>query len=272
MTTSDHDLSIVRWARGKPSKQEDQVSVEAPLQITLRHGKSGQRTTSKLAMTMRTPGQDFLLASGYLFTENLINHRKDIIQMRHLSDHEVLVELHEGVFIDLSAQKRNTYVNSSCGICGKDSLSDIKATIPYLLSPNIPSVSYPTICGWSALLDKAQEQFKATGGTHAAALIMKDTLITIQEDVGRHNALDKLIGYALENLTLPLREAAIVVSSRASFELVQKALMAGVPMLASLGAATSMAIEMAAENNMTLIGFLKSHQFNVYTHPERVCK
>ncbi|NND34301.1 MAG: formate dehydrogenase accessory sulfurtransferase FdhD [Saprospiraceae bacterium] len=261
---------IKKYDDGRFTEIPDPVSVEAPLQISLRHGKFGQRSTVKLAMTMRTPGQDDLLASGYLFTENLIQHRNDIVQMRHLSDYEILVELSENVTVDLTSQARNTYVNSSCGICGKSELTEINATIPYLLTPGLPQITSAEVCQWPGLLDEAQLEFRETGGTHAAALIRKHAVINVQEDVGRHNALDKLLGFALQNLSLPLSDTAVVVSSRASFELVQKALMAGIPILASFGAASSMAIETALDNNMTLIGFLKQAQFNVYTHGQRV--
>jgi FdhD protein len=263
-------IPVIRCGVDANQGSDDLVTVEAPLQILLRHGPPGQRQVSRLAMTMRTPGHDALLALGYLYTENIIHHKEDVLQTRHLSEHEILVELREGIGIDLDHQARNTYVNSSCGICGKSNLEEIKSTIPFLLVKRKPVFSKIDIMDWPVLLTGSQAIFQCTGGIHAAALISGRKVIAIQEDIGRHNAVDKLIGYALSHYSLPLSDVGMVVSARASFEMVQKALMAGIPLIAAMGATTTLAVELAQENDMTLISFLKESRFNIYTHPERV--
>lgn len=246
------------------------VVVEEPLQITLRFGPRDQRTTRKLAMTMRTPGADVLLATGYLFTEQIIQQPFDITHIKSISPNEIVVDLREDLKVSFRNQEREGYVSSSCGICGRTTLGGLKATIPYLLKKDDTRYSYLEICGWPARLRKAQNVFQSTGGVHAAALIRNEQMLYIAEDVGRHNALDKLIGHSVRELDLPLDRCGVIMSSRSSFELVQKALMAGIPLLATIGAPSSLAIEIAQENNLTLIGFLKDDHFNVYSGPERI--
>ncbi len=221
-------------------------------------------------MTMRTPGADILLVTGYLFTEQIIQSRFDIAQIKHISENEILVDLREDLKVSLNNQDRAGIISSSCGICGRTTIGELKATIPYILknSPELYSIS--EICSWPEKLRKAQRIFQSTGGVHAAALIMETQMIYVTEDIGRHNALDKLIGYAVRELVVPLDKCAAIMSSRSSFELVQKALMAGIPLLATIGAPSSLAIELAHENNLTLIGFLKENHFNVYSGPERI--
>ncbi|MCB0685361.1 MAG: formate dehydrogenase accessory sulfurtransferase FdhD [Saprospiraceae bacterium] len=244
--------------------------MEAPLQIVLRYGPRHKRQLSNLAMTMRTPGQDSLLATGYLYTENIIHKRSDILQIKQLQEDEILVDLREDLPVNLLHQERNSYVNSSCGVCGKHKLDDIRSTIPFMLQRGNPTFLTEEILDWTTKLEKAQTVFASTGGIHAAALIGSEGVVAIQEDIGRHNAVDKLIGFSLQQFPFPLTDKAIVVSSRASFELVQKALMAGIPLMAAVGATSSLAIELAEENGMTLIGFLRPDRFNIYTHSERV--
>ncbi|MBK8502518.1 MAG: formate dehydrogenase accessory sulfurtransferase FdhD [Saprospiraceae bacterium] len=263
-------IPVIRCGTQSSEGSDDLVTVEAPLQIVLRYGPTEQRKVTQLAMTMRTPGNDALLAIGYLYTENIIHQREDILQTRHLSDHEILVELRDGIGIDLDLQMRNSYVNSSCGICGKSNLEEIKSIVPFLLGKGKPAFSKVDIMHWPTLLTGSQTIFQYTGGIHAAALTSGRKVIAIQEDIGRHNAVDKLIGYALRHYTLPLTDVAMLVSARASFEMVQKALMAGIPIIAAMGATTTLAIELAQENDMTLISFLKENRFNIYSHPERV--
>ena len=261
---------MTRFMHGVIQDSPDLITIEAPLQIVLRHGPRNHRQRSNLALTMRTPGQDDLLVMGYLFTENIIHHKEDILQIRWVKEDEILIELRENLKVDLFAQERNTYINSSCGICGKNQLDEIKSTIPFVLQRGQPSFGKEDILHWAALLSDAQRLFSSTGGIHAAALIANRQVHAIQEDIGRHNAVDKLIGFALNHFPIPLTKMALVVSARASFELVQKALMAGIPLMAAVGAPSSLAIELAHENAMTLIGFLKEDRFNIYSHPERV--
>ncbi len=250
---------------------EDVVAIEAPLQIVLRYGPVSNRQLHALAITMRTPGDDAFLSMGYLFSEGVISSKKDVVQIRHLSDNEIVVELNHKVAVDLTNQQRLGYVNSGCGVCGKKSIESLKSLSPFILKPPAKMFKSDQILRWSSLMLDSQKVFNQSGGVHAAALFDGDRLIVLKEDVGRHNAMDKLIGFAISELDLPLDQVALVMSSRASFELVQKALMAGIPILASVGAPTSMAIDQAEENNLTLVGFLKEHNFNIYTHSSRLC-
>jgi FdhD protein len=272
-TVSDpaiHRVEVHRVDHDQLISSEDLVTVEAPLQVVLRYGSRENRQLFRLALTMRAPGQDEYLALGYLFTENIIHKPADVVQIRHLEENEIIVELREGLTPDLGNQTRNTYVNASCGICGKSGIEDIRSTIPYLLRSKEPVFHTTEIRQWPSMLSKTQKLFPLTGGIHAAALLSGGKVLASMEDIGRHNAVDKLIGYALKHFSLPLQDAALVVSSRASFELVQKALMAGLPLLAAIGATSSLAIELASEHNMTLIGFLKDTRFNIYTGIERI--
>lgn len=263
-------VPMTRYGNFGPQEVSDLVTLEAPLQIILRYGPKARRQVSHLAMTMRTPGQDDLLAAGYLYTENIIHRKEDIVQIRSLQKDEILVELADTLKVNLLHQERNTYVNSSCGICGKNQLDDIRMTIPFRLEKSAPTFKKEDLMQWVDLLSKSQSVFPSTGGIHAAALVSDKEILCIQEDIGRHNAVDKLIGFALNHFQLPLTRMALVVSARASFELVQKALMAGIPLMAAIGATSSLAVELADENDMTLIGFLRKDRFNIYTHPERI--
>ncbi|MCB0664620.1 MAG: formate dehydrogenase accessory sulfurtransferase FdhD [Saprospiraceae bacterium] len=263
-------FSMTRYEHDAVHQIPDLITLESPLQIVLRYGPREQRRVTRLAMTMRTPGQDAFLTAGYLYTENIIHKKEDIVQIRVLREGEILIELAENLKVDLIHQERNTYVNSSCGICGKNQLDDIRMTIPFRLDREKPSFRKEHILSWTDLLSGNQRVFPSTGGIHAAALVSERQVYAIQEDIGRHNAVDKVIGFALHHFDFPLKNMAILVSARASFELVQKALMAGIPLIAAVGATSSLAIELADENDMTLIGFLKSDRFNIYTHKERI--
>lgn len=271
LTDQASDLvAMSRMENDRFTETDDLVTIEAPLQIVLRHGPRKNRQITRLAMTMRTPGQDDILALGYLYTENIIDHYEDVLQIRHLQENEILLDLKETLVLNLENQERNTYVNSSCGVCGKTHLDEIKSTVPFILQTGAPVFSSTDIRLWPALLTDAQKVFSLTGGIHAAALISGQQVLAVCEDIGRHNAVDKLIGHALSRFTFPLKDYALMVSSRASFELVQKALMTGLPILAAVGATSSLAIELARENNMTLIAFLKENRFNIYSGSERV--
>ncbi|MCL4109262.1 UNVERIFIED_CONTAM: hypothetical protein GTU68_063030 [Idotea baltica] len=219
---------------------------------------------------MRTPGADIFLSTGYLFTEQIIQAKSDIIQIQHVSENEILVDLREDKKITLTNLDRDGYISSSCGICGRTTLGELKSTAPYIIRSNVPQYATHHIHAWPEKLRQAQKVFHTTGGIHAAAIIRDNQILHLAEDVGRHNALDKLIGYSVRELSLPLDNCAIIMSSRSSFELVQKALMAGIPILATIGAPTSLAIELAEENNITLIGFLKENRFNIYAGPGRI--
>lgn len=272
--------STIRITKGRPLKhEEDLLAVEEPLEIKLSFGPAGRRQTRSLAITMRTPGQDEALAMGFLFTEGLIGKAEDVLAMRHIGqalapeaqDNILLVELAETAAIDFSSLSRHFYTSSSCGLCGKASIDMVKSVSCYFPRKGLPRVQAAVLHSLPQQLRQQQALFGETGGIHAAAAFTADgVLLGLCEDVGRHNALDKLIGQALAGGLVPLREQAVMLSGRLSFELVQKCVMAGVPILAAVGAPSSLAVELAEEYGMTLIGFLREGRFNIYCGAERI--
>jgi FdhD protein len=258
--------------------KEDILAVEEPLEIMLGYGEVNHRQRKTIAVTMRTPDHDFELAVGFLYTEGVIFHKKDVKTVRFVAENRVLVDLDETVNVDLGSLNRHFYTTSSCGVCGKASLEAVAKTIYFILEKDVPKIPQNTIFGLPDKLLAVQQYFNETGGVHASVLF--DTVqgtpygdgrvLKAFEDVGRHNALDKLIGWAFQQDILPLKDKILVVSGRASFELIQKAAMAGIPIVAAVGAPSSLAVDLAEENGMTLIGFLKNNKFNVYTGIERL--
>ena len=243
------------------------LAVEEALEIDL-----GARS---LSITMRTPGHDVELAAGFLFSEGLI---RDASQIRSIGpapggdQNIVTVELADAAHLVGIQPQRNFLMTSACGVCGKSSLEDLKANACPVLPPDDIQVAPELIHSLPGRLRQAQRVFDSTGGLHAAARFnLSAELQSVREDVGRHNALDKLIGAALLGGALPLRSSLLLVSGRASFELVQKALMAGFPLMAAVGAPSSLAVSTAERSGMTLIGFLKNGRFNVYSGGRRVC-
>lgn len=257
----------------------DILALEEPLEIQIGYGKGAAHTRKSLAVTMRTPGDDFDLAVGFLFTEGIITHAHHIVQMRYVTaqldesaqENSLLVELHPDLQFDFDKLNRHFYTSSSCGVCGKASIDMVQMTCSFLLPKNEPKITPELLFSLPQQLDQQQTLFAATGGIHAAALFDSNgNLQFLREDVGRHNALDKLIGAALKMDAIPLSKSIILVSGRIGFELVQKSLMAGVPILAAVGAASSLAVELAEENGMTLVGFLRGEKGNIYTGRERL--
>jgi len=250
----------------------DQLAIEEPLEIQLLFGSADQRQRKSIAVTMRTPGYDFDLAAGFLLTEGIIQSSEDIqkIAYAHSPDPEqfentVVVVLHNTIAVELDQLERHFYTSSSCGVCGKASIAAITVKSMPKLSPATPKISAALLHRLPDNLRKVQAVFDKTGGLHAAALFdWKGNLLSWREDVGRHNAVDKLIGEQVLKNNLPLSEALILVSGRASFELIQKSLTAGIPMLAAVGAPSSLAVQLAEQHGMTLIGFLRNEQYNVY--------
>jgi FdhD protein len=250
----------------------DTVVVEEPLEIRV--------NGSPLAVTMRTPGSDVELTQGFLFTENIIGDRADIASIRYCNSvdaegrntYNVLdVELAPGVSLPDTGIERNFYTTSSCGVCGKASLDAIRHRSRHRPADDPVRVTTDTITALPAALRAAQKVFDTTGGLHAAALFTADgQLMAVREDVGRHNAVDKLLGWAVEQHRIPLRATVLLVSGRASFELVQKAVMAGIPVLAAVSAPSSLAIDLANDSGLTLIGFLRGTTMNIYTHLTRI--
>ncbi|EON78335.1 Formate dehydrogenase chain D [Lunatimonas lonarensis] len=274
-------IPIYRFQFGNPHQDAelDLVAVEEPLQIRLQWQADSTWQEKNLYVTMRTPGQDFDLAVGFLLAEGIIQGLADILSMRYCKrvkpeeeGNVVIVRLTGGLVPDLSATDRNFIANSSCGVCGKSSLEEVCSRIaPTLNLPVNFSVNAEVISGLTAFLNEEQTAFKYTGGLHAAVLFDQSGKgLLLREDVGRHNAMDKLIGAAFQEGYLPHPDRIVLLSGRISFELVQKAAMAGVPLLAALGAPSSLAVDLAYHKGIALIGFLKKQGFNCYSYPERI--
>lgn len=273
-------FDIIRVGSAETGPAEDMLAVEEPLEIKLAFGPANRREYRSLAVTMRTPGQDPDLAAGFLFTEGLVSSAEQITGIRHVgqalhpraSENIVLVDLHPDVRIDFDRLSRHFYTSSSCGVCGKTSIEMVRTTTCYYPRPGFPRLRPEVLHRLPAALRGAQDVFRHTGGIHAAGLFdAEGGLLLMREDVGRHNALDKLVGAALLRGDAPLRDKVALVSGRASFELVQKALMAGLPAMAAVGAPSSLAVELADEYGMTLVGFLRGGRFNVYCDDRRIC-
>lgn len=275
---SVESAKIVRVGEDEEEELRDLVAVEEPLAIRLEYGLEGQRQQRDLSVTMRTPGHDFELAQGFLFTEGIIRSARDIQSIRYCqrakdaSDAEniVRVNLSPDLPFDWKKLQRNFYTNSSCGVCGKTSIESIQTLCSPVISDSF-SVSSEVIHQAPRALRKAQLIFEHTGGLHAAGLFSQNgELLLWREDIGRHNALDKLMGAALSQFQLPLSQYFILLSGRISFELVQKALMAGVPLLAAVGAPSSLAVQLAQQYGMSLLGFVRNQRFNIYSAPQHV--
>jgi FdhD protein len=268
---------------GTSQATHDQLAIEEPLEIRLEYGPHSTRATQagrikrSISITMRTPGYDFELAAGFLFTEGIVRRAEDIEKMGYCGVQDgavsnvVRVELAPEVQVDMDRLSRHFYTSSSCGVCGKSSIEALKIQSPFPEADLDTRFPARRIQELPEILRKSQVLFDTTGGLHASALFSQqgDPLI-VREDVGRHNALDKLVGHALLGGLLPLKGYALLVSGRASFELIQKAAMAGVSVFAAVGAPSSLAVELANQSTMTLLGFVKSDRFNIYSHGFRI--
>lgn len=255
------------------TETDDVVATEEPLEIKLEYSTATGRIQKNIAVTMRTPGNDEELAAGFLFTEGIIKSNDDIksIKQPAMDENSLLVTLKEDIIPHLGNAARNFYSTSSCGICGKASIEAIHTVSQYSTVKSNLSIAAEIIYGLPSQLKKQQKVFEDTGGIHAAALFdMDGNFLLLKEDVGRHNALDKIIGAAFLNNKLPLHNSILFLSGRASFELLQKAAMAGIRLVVAVGAPSSLAIEMAKENDITLIGFLRDRRFNIYSGKERI--
>ena len=260
---------IIRYRVGQTRSVFDELSTEEPLEIRVRyHTSHGIYRTVSVAVTMRTPGDDESLVRGFLFTEGMVQDQSQIIGVDQLESNIVVVGFGENVDFDPSQFSRNFYTTSSCGVCGKASIESIHSETIHLPWKSNFRIKSEVLMGLPNRLFTQQINFSKTGGIHACALIDdRGEFIDIKEDVGRHNAMDKIIG---ANPTYPLSEAMILVSGRASFELVQKASKAGVGLMAAIGAPSSLAVQLAEEQGMTLVGFLKKDGFNVYCGENRI--
>lgn len=262
-------VGVVRVIGDRVADPLDDLAVEEPVELRLTCGPSSHRQRHTVAITMRTPGHDAELAAGFLATEAILRSPADIRTIT-TSRNRVTVDLHPGVTVDLARLERHFYTTSSCGICGKSSLEAVE-TVCEGPVPGRPIVHREQIHGLNPQLRAAQPTFSTTGGLHAAALF--DTagqLLTVREDVGRHNAVDKLLGAEFQAGRWPLAERILFVSGRASFELIQKAAIAGVPIFAAVGAPSSLAVQLARSFRMTLLGFVRDERFNIYSGMERI--
>ena len=267
------DLWSVAGARVQ--ERSDQVATEEPMEIRLLAGS--QRRT--VAVTMRTPGHDFELAAGFLFAEGVLASRDQVHRLTYCTDPDVDADQHYNIvqvalrgreLPDLAVLERHFYTTSACGVCGKASLDSLHLRGCPRVLPG-PQVTPELLAGLAEKLAAAQGLFRTTGGLHAAALFDRDgALVALREDVGRHNALDKVIGWAFLEGRLPLADHLVMVSGRASFELVQKSLVAGVPVLCAVSAPSSLAVDLARVFGMTLVGFLRGERFNIYAGRERI--
>lgn len=267
----------------------DYLAVEEPLEIRLGLKRDGRAEHKPVSITMRTPGDDAELAAGFLFTEGIVRFPEQVGQIRHcglkigrasgtigraaaLNSNTIRVDLVDGVDVDVKKLDRNFYTTSSCGVCGKSSIEALLHNgASKIANPENPRIDADFVNRMPAALRAAQSTFDKTGGLHASALFNPDgSLDIVREDVGRHNALDKVIGRKFLDAETPLSDKVLLVSGRASFELVQKALMAGIPILAAVGAPSSLAVELAREFGMTLIGFVREDRFNVYCGGGRI--
>ena len=262
---------INRLAGGQTTERAETLVVEEPLEIRV--------NGAPVTVTMRTPGSDFELAQGFLLTEGLITRREDIATVRYcagsddgVNTYNILdVTFRPGVELPDLDITRNFYATSSCGVCGKASLDAVRLASRHSPGDDPATVSSATLSTMPAQLRSAQKVFATTGGLHGAALFEVDgTMLVVREDVGRHNAVDKVIGWALEAGRVPLAGSVLLVSGRASFELTQKSVMAGIPVLAAVSAPSSLAVDLASESGLTLVAFLRGDSMNVYSRPDRV--
>jgi FdhD protein len=263
---------ICRIQDGVAASQEDFLAVEEPLEIQLVYWENDITINKSLSITMRTPGNDDILSIGFLFTEGILNSYEAIEKITvHESQNNVKVYFKPGYKPVLPHSERNFYTTSSCGVCGKSSIEAIRTVSIFERTTDEIQIPVELIYELPALLRQQQEIFESTGGLHASALFGTDGhFIMLQEDVGRHNALDKLIGNTLQQSLLPLNNHILLLSGRASFELIQKAVMAGIKCVVAVGAPSSLAVELAKENDITLIGFLRGRRCNVYSIAERI--
>jgi FdhD protein len=265
-------VRVCRISNSGSTLQPDLLAVEEPLEVRLSHDVDGRRVHVPVSITMRTPGHDDELAVGFLYTEGIVIAREQVAGVRVCGvGHVVRVDLAAGVGVDMARLQRHFYTSSSCGVCGKASLEAVQVCARHRLAEGLPVVDSEVIHHLPEALRAAQTVFDRTGGLHAAALFnTKGELVCLREDVGRHNALDKLIGAQFLAGRTPLSDNVLLVSGRASFELVQKAAVAGIPILAAVGAPSSLAVSLARKHGLTVIGFVRPDRFNLYTGAERI--
>jgi FdhD protein len=271
-------LPVTKVSEGTGKDISDTLAIEEPLEIRLAYGPADSRRVQNISVTMRTPGNDAELAVGFLFTEGIIKQLGDVNNTDHLfiacaenKENVIQVNLADGIIPNVNNTERNFYTTSSCGVCGKGSINAIRTVSLFDGQVDDNLINPELLYTLPHVLSAHQEIFASTGGLHACALFnLSGQLLMVREDVGRHNALDKLIGAALNSKLLPLKQSVLLLSGRASFELVQKAAMAGITIIAAVGAPSSLAVQLAEEFNITLVGFLRNQRFNIYTAAHRI--
>jgi len=271
----------IKYKKDKHSTLEDLISIEEPLEMIVRYKKNNEWVDNSISITMRTPKNDEDLITGLLFCEGIINKISDIEKVELLGDkvgkfnlqNKIRVTLNNSENLDTKHLRRNFLTNSSCGVCGKTSMDSLEIICKTRINKDVPKIKNTLITKIPDLLRESQSEFSKTGGIHASALFDKDgKALIIKEDVGRHNALDKVIGHCFKNSIFNTKNQFIACSGRISFELVQKTLMANIGLLMGVGAPTSLAIDLAKRFDITLIGFVKSDSFNIYCGENRILK
>jgi len=270
---------VIKFKKDKFENVDDFISIEEPLEILLKYKNRDTWVTNSLSITMRTPGHDEDLVRGFLFNEQIIQNLKDIENIESFGDkvgqyniqNKILVTLNNSKNLNISKIKKDFLTNSSCGVCGKSSLDALEIIKKDKTPKSIPKLSKEVLINSPSVLRKNQSEFAKTGGIHASGLFSSNgKLISLREDVGRHNALDKLIGDSLINNYLKPNDQFITCSGRLNFELVQKVLMTNIGLMIGVGAPTSLAIDLANRFDMTLVGFVKEDSFNIYTNKQKV--
>ena len=275
----DIKYNITRLNGSIKEEVQEHVSVEEPLEMSLKFKKGDRWNIENISITMRTPGNDEDLVSGFLYNERIIENINEIEKVEKKGEivgdynlqNKIEVTINNTKNLNIRKIKKNFITNSSCGVCGKTSLDSIEVLKKNKIDLSFPKINYNIILKSPEFLQNNQLEFSKTGGIHASALIdSKGEVIAIREDVGRHNALDKLIGHALKNKIIKPENQFIACSGRLNFELVQKALMSNIGLMVGVGAPTSLAIDLAKRFNMTLVGFVKQDSFNIYSNKERI--
>ena len=273
------NYKVIKFKKNKFEKIDDLISIEEPLEISIRYKDQNEWVTSSLSITMRTPGHDEDLVRGFLFNEQIIQNLNEIQNIESIGEkvgqyriqNKILITLNNSKNINISKIKKDFLTNSSCGVCGKSSLDALEIIKKEKTSNTEPKLTKEIIIKSPSTLKQNQSEFSKTGGIHASGLFSSDgKLISLREDVGRHNALDKMLGNALNENQIDPKNQFITCSGRLNFELVQKVLMTNIGLMIGVGAPTSLAIDLANRFDMTLIGFVKEDSFNIYTNNQKV--
>ena len=270
---------VLKYRSNNTNEIEDSISIEEPLEITIRFKNKETWTENTISITMRTPGNDEDLVRGFLFNERIIEKIEYIDKIESIGENvgqynlknKIIATINNSENVDIDKIKRNFLTNSSCGVCGKTSLDSLEIIKKDKIVKSLPKIDHKIIMKSPTTLRENQSEFSKTGGIHASGLFSdKGDVVAIKEDVGRHNALDKLIGYVLKKKLLKPSNQFLTCSGRLNFELVQKALMSNIGVLIGVGAPTSLAIDLANKFDMTLVGFVKQDSFNIYSNKERI--